>query len=145
MKSNDRWNRLIAVLGAAGYADRQLAAALRRPAPTTWLETKDSWRGVGSAYLTLGMLDRDGYEAEITVRMSDHTQKAGGGLLYRESTGEFDQDGDSEISIHPGSKVNLRNVAAEAKKKLAEAVAQLEAIPVGGDMVNFLVENQRSS
>jgi hypothetical protein len=132
MKPNDRWNRLIAVLEGAGYAGRQLAASLRRPAPTKWLKTKDSWYGVGSAYLTVGTFDRDGYEAEITVRMSDHAQKAGGGLLYRESTGGFDQAGDSEVSIHPGSKVNLRNVVAEVEKKLAEAVAQLEAIPVGG-------------
>jgi hypothetical protein len=128
VRPNERWNRLQEILEAVGYADRQVARILHKATPARYYETRHSWSGFGSAYLTVGALDSLGYAAEITVRMSDHPPKTGGGMRYSERTGDFYRGGEAEVSIHPGSPITLRNVVAAVAANLAVALAAMEAI-----------------
>ena len=125
-----RWLRLLEILEAAGYQDLEFACAIGRE-PTRWYETRDTWYGVGSAYVRVGMLDSLGYEVEITVRMFDYAPVAGGGLRYSNRSDDFERAGDADVSIHPGSRVTLRNVARVVGEKLAAAVAEMEGIRPG--------------
>jgi len=67
--------------------------------------TRHHWLGVGSAYVTV--LDAD---TRITVRLSDHAQRPGGGLRYSAALDDYDRAGEADVSIHPGSPVTLRTV-----------------------------------
>lgn len=103
-----RWLRLIQIIEEMGFQ-----ASWREPGVPKTYHTRDYWLGVGSAYITL----RDGYTS-IDVRISDHAQMAGGGMRYDPLVGSHYRAGESDVSIHPGSPVTLRNV----RRYIAEAI-----------------------
>src|SRR5690606_18595784 len=75
-----------------------------------------------SSYVTV--LDAD---TRITVRLSDHPQRPGGGLRYSAVLDDYDRAGESDVSIHPGSGVTLRNVRRHIAAALERARQELEA------------------
>lgn len=106
-RAEARWNRLIAIIeemGSVRAFSWEEALRLSRDGGRAYY-TRDWWLGVGSAYIKL----RDGYDT-VEVRISDHAQKNGGGMRYSSLLDDYDRAGESDVSIHPGSGVTLRNV-----------------------------------
>ncbi|MFO7253778.1 MAG: hypothetical protein DIU60_023810, partial [Actinomycetes bacterium] len=123
-RAEARWERLLQILEEMGYArehtwDAALRAA-RHGRRVYW--TRHHWLGVGSAYVTV--LDAD---ASVTVRLSDHAQRPGGGRRYSAVLDDYDRAGESDVSIHPGSGVTLRNVRRHIEAALERARQELEA------------------
>ena len=106
-KAEQRWNRLIAIIEEMGFvrtSSWEEALRLSRSGVRAYY-TRDGWLGVGSAYIKL----REGYDT-VEVRISDHAQRPGGGMRYSPLLDDYDRAGESDVSIHPGSGVTLRNV-----------------------------------
>src|SRR5690606_7960076 len=123
-RAEARWERLLQILEEMGYArvhtwDDAVQAA-RHGRRVYW--TRHHWLGVGSSYVTV--LDAD---TRITVRLSDHPQRPGGGLRYSAVLDDYDRAGESDVSIHPGSGVTLRNVRRHIEAALERARQELEA------------------
>jgi len=123
-RAEARWERLLQILEEMGYArehtwDAALRAA-RQGRRVYW--TRHHWLGVGSSYVTV--LDGD---ARITVRLSDHAQRPGGGLRYSATLDDYDRAGEADVSIHPGSGVTLRNLRRHIEAALERARLELEA------------------
>lgn len=117
-RAEARWERLLQILEEMGYVrehtwDGALQAA-RHGRRVYW--TRHHWLGVGSAYVTV--LDEDTW---ITVRMSDHKQKPGGGMRYSAVLDDYDRAGEADVSIHPGSPVTLRTVRRHIEAALERA------------------------
>src|SRR5690606_15031137 len=74
------------------------------------------------SYVTV--LDGD---TRITVRLSDHAQRPGGGLRYSATLDDYARAGEADVSIHPGSPVTLRNVRRHIEAALERARQELEA------------------
>src|SRR5690606_5531147 len=110
-RANERWERLIEIVEAMGFVEAFRAAGTER----TYRRGRD-WYGVGSSYLTL----TDG-DATIKVRISDHAPVEGGGMRYDPLVGSHYRAGDSDVSIHPGSEVTLRNVRRHIEAALERA------------------------
>lgn len=117
-RAEARWERLLQILEEMGYArvhtwDDAVQAA-RQGRRVYW--TRHHWLGVGSAYVTV--LDAD---TRITVRLSDHPQRPGGGLRYSAALDDYDRAGEADVSIHPGSGVTLRTVRRHIEAALERA------------------------
>ena len=116
-RANERWERLIEIVEAMGFVEDW-----RNPGARRTYRLGREWLGVGSSYLTLS----DG-QATITVRISDHAPKAGGGMRYDPLVGSHYRAGDADVSIHPGSGVTLRNLRRHIEAALERARLELEA------------------
>jgi hypothetical protein len=116
-RANERWERLIEIIEAMGFVEDW-----RKPSAERTYRRGRDWYGVGSSYLTLS----DG-EVTITVRISDHAPKAGGGMRYSAILDDYDRAGEADVSIHPGSEVTLRNVRRHIEAALERARRELEA------------------
>src|SRR5690606_4920692 len=123
-RAEARWQRLLQILEEMGYArehtwDGALRAA-QQGRRVYW--TRHHWLGVGSSYMTV--LDGD---TRITVRLSDHAQRPGGGLRYSATLDDYARAGEAAVSIHPGSGVTLRNLRRHIEAVLERARQELEA------------------
>lgn len=117
-RAEARWERLLQILEEMGYAREytwdDAVQAARHGRRVYW--TRHHWLGVGSSYVTV--LDAD---TRITVRMSDHAQRPGGGRRYSAVLDDYDRAGEADVSIHPGSGVTLRNVRRHIEAVLERA------------------------
>lgn len=124
MTATQRWERLLEIIEEMG-AERaptweEAIRMARRGRRAYW--TEHYWYGVGSSYVSL----TDG-DATIKVRISDHAPVEGGGMRYDPLVGSHYRAGDSDVSIHPGSPVTLRNVRRHIEAALDRARQELEA------------------
>lgn len=115
----ERWERLIGIIEDMGFVEDWRAEKGVR-----WTySTRGEWLGEGSEYITLR--DRED-DVAIDVRISDHAPVEGGGMRYDSLVGSHYRAGDSDVSIHPGSEVTLRNVRRYIEAALERARQELD-------------------